>query len=158
MASLNEEALMKAFRQSRRANGQPCFADLTGSLPPTKTDNANDLQTRNNTMSNDSPTATEYRSFKAFYPFYLSQHQNIVCRRLHFMGSLLILAILTTTIMSGKLGWLFAVPVAGYGFAWLGHFVFEKNRPATFTYPIYSLMGDWVMFWDILIGKISLKH
>lgn len=109
-------------------------------------------------MDNDSPTEIKYRSFKEFYPFYLSQHENIVCRRLHFVGSALILAILSMTIMTGELAWLFAVPVVGYGFAWLGHFIFEKNRPATFTYPFYSLMGDWLMFWQILIGKLSLKQ
>jgi hypothetical protein len=48
------------------------------------------------------------------------------------------------------------IPILGYGFAWIGHFIFEKNKPATFTYPIYSLMGDWVMFKDIIIGKIQL--
>jgi hypothetical protein len=50
--------------------------------------------------------------------------------------------------------WLLALPVIGYGFAWVGHFKFEKNRPATFKYPLYSLMGDWVMFRDMLIGRI----
>ena len=49
-----------------------------------------------------------------------------------------------------------ALPLVGYGFAWIGHFVFEKNRPATFQYPLYSLMGDWVMFKDILIGKVKI--
>ena len=51
--------------------------------------------------------------------------------------------------------WWAAIPIAGYGFAWAGHFVFEKNRPATFSYPLYSLMGDWVMYRDMLAGKIS---
>jgi hypothetical protein len=52
--------------------------------------------------------------------------------------------------------WLLAALVCGYGFAWIGHFFFEKNRPATFTHPIYSLMGDWMMFWQVLTGRVKL--
>jgi hypothetical protein len=51
---------------------------------------------------------------------------------------------------------LWLAPVAGYGFAWIGHFAFEKNRPATFRHPLYSLMGDWVMYWDVLRGKVKI--
>jgi hypothetical protein len=105
---------------------------------------------------NDSTTSTEYRSFSEFYPFYLSQHANPVCRRLHFVGSLLVLAILAAVIVTGYSLWLLALPVAGYGFAWVGHFGFEKNKPATFAYPIYSLMGDWVMFAQMLSGKVKI--
>jgi hypothetical protein len=101
---------------------------------------------------------TEYHSFNEFYPFYLSQHANIVCRRLHFVGSLVVLAIIAATIITGNLLYLIALPIAGYGFAWVGHFIFEKNKPATFTYPFYSLMGDWLMFWDMLVSKISLQR
>ena len=104
------------------------------------------------------PKVIEYHSFKEFYPFYLSQHNNTVCRLLHFIGSLAVLAILASVVISGSFAWLVALPVAGYGFAWVGHFVFEKNRPATFTYPLYSFAGDWLMFWEILTGKISFKH
>ena len=96
----------------------------------------------------------KYKSFSEFYPFYLSQHENKTCRRLHFFGSMLIILLLLYIIFSTKWSLLFLLPVIGYGFAWVGHFVFEKNRPATFTYPIYSLIGDWVMFKDILVGKI----
>ena len=120
------------------------------------------LSLRSNTnriyvMQNDSISTIEYKTFREFYPFYLSQHANMVCRRLHFMGSLIVLAILATAIITGQLVWLIGLPIAGYGFAWVGHFLFEKNQPATFTYPIYSLMGDWLMFWEILSGKISIK-
>jgi len=107
-------------------------------------------------MTNSNPSSdTEYGSFAEFYPFYLSQHANTVCRRLHFAGSLLVLAIGGYSIVTANLAWLLALPVVGYGFAWLGHFGFEKNKPATFTYPIYSLRGDWVMFFQMLIGKIK---
>lgn len=104
--------------------------------------------------STNSGTTTKYHSFSEFYPFYLSQHENPVCRRLHFAGSLVILAIVLAVFISGHYLYLFSLPVVGYGFAWIGHFAFEKNRPATFTYPLYSLMGDWVMFAQILSGKV----
>lgn len=97
----------------------------------------------------------KYKSFKEFYPFYLSQHQNIACRRLHFIGSSIILFIVGYVLLSNQWHWLWTLPAIGYGFAWIGHFVFEKNKPATFTYPVYSLLGDWVMFKDILIGRIK---
>jgi len=95
-----------------------------------------------------------YRSFAEFYPFYLSEHRNRTCRRLHFFGSALALAVVAAAIATRNPLWLLAAPVAGYGFAWVGHFAFEKNRPATFQYPLYSLMGDWVMFRDMLTGRI----
>lgn len=95
-----------------------------------------------------------FHNFEEFYPYYLEEHSDITCRRLHFIGSLLVLIVAVWAIASGSLIWLIAVPVIGYGFAWLGHFKFEKNRPATFEHPLYSLMGDWVMFRDMLIGRI----
>lgn len=97
-----------------------------------------------------------FASFRDFYPFYLNEHRDRRCRRLHFIGSSLVLVILAFALVSGRLAWLWLAPVAGYGFAWVGHFAFEKNRPATFQHPLYSLMGDWVMFKDICVGKISL--
>nr|WP_225778747.1 DUF962 domain-containing protein [Pseudomonas sp. Marseille-Q3773] len=98
----------------------------------------------------------QFRSFAEFYPYYLGEHGNATCRRLHFVGTSLVIALLAYTIGSGKWALLLALPVFGYGFAWVGHFFFEKNRPATFTHPLYSLAGDFVMFRDILLGKISL--
>ncbi len=101
-------------------------------------------------------TTERFRSFADFYPFYLAEHSNRTCRRLHFVGSLVVLAILLYALSSQQWLWLLAMPLAGYGFAWVGHFVFEKNRPATFQYPLYSFVGDWVMFKDLLTGKIRL--
>ncbi len=95
-----------------------------------------------------------YRSFKEFYPFYLSQHNHPVCRRLHVAGSTLVLMTLATALLTQQWWWLLAVPVLGYGFAWVGHFMFEHNQPATFEHPWYSLMGDWVMFWQIISGRL----
>ena len=99
---------------------------------------------------------TQYKTFRDFYPFYLSEHRHPVCRRLHFIGSTLVLAAIAAAILTRNAWWLAAAPIAGYGFAWVGHFFFEKNRPATFTYPLYSLAGDWKMFGDILRGRIRL--
>jgi hypothetical protein len=99
----------------------------------------------------------KYKTFWSFYPYYLSEHADRNNRVLHFVGtSLLIIAFLAGLIM-GK-WWLFVLmPVLGYGFAWVGHFFIEKNRPATFTYPLYSLCADFVMFWHILTGQIDKK-
>ncbi|HNV82792.1 MAG TPA: DUF962 domain-containing protein [Arenimonas sp.] len=100
---------------------------------------------------------SQYSSFKDFYPFYLGEHANLTCRRLHFIGSSGILVVIALVIAQVlPLVWLWAIPILGYGFAWVGHFFFEKNRPATFKYPFYSLLGDWVMYKDILTGKIRL--
>ena len=101
--------------------------------------------------------AGPFNSFTEFYPYYLSEHQNLTCRRLHFIGSWLVLFVLGYSLYTQQYMLLLLMPVVGYGFAWVGHFFFEKNRPATFKHPLYSLMGDWVMFKDILVGKISLK-
>jgi hypothetical protein len=97
----------------------------------------------------------QYKNFKSFYPFYLSQHKNIICRRLHFIGSSLIIITFTYVLINAAWPLLWTLPLLGYGFAWLGHFFFEKNKPATFTYPWYSLLGDWVMYKDILMGKLK---
>ncbi|MBS3805263.1 MAG: DUF962 domain-containing protein [Oleiphilaceae bacterium] len=97
---------------------------------------------------------SRFQSFSEFYPYYLEEHRNPTCRRLHYLGSLLVIAVVLYAVLTGKLAFLFLVPVIGYGFAWLGHFLFEKNRPATFKYPLYSLLGDWVMLKDMLTGRI----
>ena len=101
-------------------------------------------------------STAQFRSFAEFYPYYLGEHSNPTCRRLHFVGTSLVIALLAYTIGSGKWLLLLAVPLFGYGFAWVGHFFFEKNRPATFTHPWYSLIGDIAMFRDILLGRLSL--
>ena len=102
--------------------------------------------------------SARFASFREFYPFYLSEHRNAVCRRLHFAGSAIVLA-LVALAFAMRMWWLLAlVPVAGYGFAWVGHFGFEKNRPATFSHPAWSLAGDWVMFWQLLTGKIRFEE
>jgi hypothetical protein len=95
-----------------------------------------------------------YRSFGDFYPFYLSEHSNKVSRRLHFTGTSIAVALLITAAITQR-WWLIAVAlVQGYAFAWAGHYFFERNKPATFRYPAFSLMGDWRLWWEILTGKL----
>lgn len=100
------------------------------------------------------PATRQFDSFWSFYPYYLSEHSNRTCRRLHFAGTSLGLGFVLLAFTTFNFWWLLAGLACGYAFAWVGHFFFEKNRPATFTYPLYSFLGDWVMWKDMLVGKI----
>ncbi|KQY28742.1 hypothetical protein ASD21_02740 [Caulobacter sp. Root1455] len=105
------------------------------------------------TSHDDGQAGTErYRTFAAFYPFYLTEHVNRVSRRLHVIGTTLVIAVLACGFL---VDWRFfvAAPLVGYGFAWVGHFVFEKNRPATFKHPFYSLAGDFRLWFEVVTGK-----
>lgn len=95
-----------------------------------------------------------FNTFAQFYPFYLSEHANRVSRRLHFTGSSIALALLVTAVLTQTWSLVLLALVQGYAFAWVGHFFFEHNRPATFKYPRYSFMGDWRLWWEIVTGKI----
>ncbi len=95
-----------------------------------------------------------YQTFRDFYPYYLSEHSDRTCRRLHFVGTLLVLVTAMVAVATGRLALLWLLPVVGYGFAWVGHFFFEHNKPATFQYPLYSLLGDFRMFGEMLTGRI----
>lgn len=101
-------------------------------------------------------SSSRFTSFREFYPYYLQEHSNRTCRRLHFIGTSLVIGIVLAAVGTGNLSWLWAIPVAGYGFAWVGHYGFEKNRPATFKHPFYSLLGDFVMYRDIWLGRLSI--
>lgn len=96
-----------------------------------------------------------FTSFAEFYPFYLGEHRNPTCRALHFVGSTLVLMLLVWILVTQRWWLSLLIPLVGYGFAWVGHFFFEKNRPATFTYPAWSFRGDWVMYGQLLSGKIG---
>ena len=99
----------------------------------------------------------KYKSFWSFYPYYLTEHGDTTNRLLHFAGSCLIIIFLIAGIVS-KNGWFIAaIPFCGYGFAWVGHYFIEKNRPATFTYPLYSLASDFVMWWHTITGQLPNK-
>jgi hypothetical protein len=96
----------------------------------------------------------QFKTLSEFYPFYLSEHQNLTCRRLHFVGSSLVLGCVAALVLTGQWFWLPSAFLCGYGFAWVGHFMFEKNKPASFKQPLYSFVSDWLMYKDILTGKI----
>ncbi len=98
----------------------------------------------------------QFASFSQFYPFYLGEHTDRTCRRLHFAGTSLVIAAVVYALLSRHYAVLWLVPVFGYGFAWVGHFFFEKNRPATFKHPLYSLLGDFVMYKDVWLGNVKL--
>lgn len=99
----------------------------------------------------------KYTRFWDFYPYYLTEHADVVNRTMHFIGTAGLLVILVLAILWQKWWMLALIPVCGYGFAWVGHFFIEKNKPATFTYPLYSLGSDFVMFWHMLTGQIGKK-
>ncbi len=101
-------------------------------------------------------TIQSAQSFSEFYPLYLAEHSNRMCRRLHFVGSTAALGFLIMVVMTRQPIYLVYGLLAGYGCAWIGHFFFEKNKPASFKRPLYSFMGDWVMYRDIWMRKISL--
>ena len=101
------------------------------------------------------PTVKRYDNLAEFYPFYLTEHRNQTCRRLHFIGTSLVAMKLSFILFTQRWSLLMYLPLIGYGFAWVGHFFFEKNRPATFTYPLFSLICDWIMWKDILVGNIK---
>ena len=92
-------------------------------------------------------------NLKEFYPYYLSEHQNATCRKLHFVGTSLVILLLACILIT-QTWWAFiGIPLIGYGFAWVGHYFYEQNKPATFQYPLYSLASDFILFWDLLTGK-----
>lgn len=97
----------------------------------------------------------EFKTFNDFYPFYLKEHSNLNCRRLHFVGTAGVISLLLLFFFTGNILLLAVLPLFGYSFAWIGHFLFEKNAPVTFKFPLYSLLGDFRMFWEILVGKIK---
>ena len=96
-----------------------------------------------------------YRTFGSFYPYYLSEHHNPMCRRLHFVGSVLIAVTSVYVLITQSWLGLLTLPVFGYGFGWIGHAFFEKNVPTTSTYPFYSFCAYWVMVKDIAIGRLK---
>ena len=100
--------------------------------------------------------SNKFNSFKEFYPFYLSEHSKKETKILHAIGSILVLLLFFYCILTKDFIKIIYSPIIGYGFAWIAHFIFEKNRPATFKYPLYSFMGDWMMFKDILMRKESI--
>lgn len=99
----------------------------------------------------------KYRSFSEFWPFYLREHSKPQTRLLHYVGTSIVVAMAIFALLSGRLLWLLAIPLAGYGFAWFAHFRVERNRPATFTYPLWSLAADFKMWWLWLTGGLQAE-
>ena len=106
-------------------------------------------------MTNKTPE--RYTSLKEFYPYYLSEHQNTTSRVLHFTGTGLLIFVAIAALILGKFSLLLLMPLIGYGFAWVGHIFFERNKPATFKYPFYSLASDFKLFFDILRVKQKFR-
>lgn len=96
-----------------------------------------------------------YTSFTEFWPFYLREHSKVRTRVLHYVGTSLVVLIAIAAVLNGRWAWLLALPVAGYFFAWVAHFGVEKNRPATFTYPLWSLAADFKMWAMWLTGRLG---
>ena len=97
----------------------------------------------------------EYRTFQAFWPFYLREHSRAATRNLHYIGTSLVVALALVGLFTGTWWLLIAMPVAGYLFAWIAHWRVERNRPATFTYPLWSLFADFKMWWLWLTGRLG---
>jgi hypothetical protein len=98
-----------------------------------------------------------FKTLREFYPYYLSEHQNYTCRILHFIGTALLFVIVALAVILSDYRILISIPFVGYGFAWVGHFFFEKNKPATFQYPLFSLASDFLLFFDLLVRKEKFK-
>ncbi|HEX8309271.1 MAG TPA: DUF962 domain-containing protein [Allosphingosinicella sp.] len=96
-----------------------------------------------------------YTTFSDFWPHYLREHSRPATRRLHYAGTGLVLAFGAAAAASGEWRLLAAVPLAGYGFAWFSHAALERNRPATFTYPLWSLAADFKMAWMWATGRLG---
>src|SRR3546814_17254151 len=96
-----------------------------------------------------------YSSFAEFWPFYLREHSKPRTRAFHYAGTTLVVLLALAAVLTGKSWLLIAMPVAGYGFAWASHAAIERNRPATFTYPLWSLRAEFKMWWLWLIGRIG---
>lgn len=101
--------------------------------------------------------AKRIQTYQEFYEFYLTEHSKMWTRIFHFVGTLLIFAVLFYVIKSEKERFLWYIPIFGYGLAWFSHAVFEKNQPLTFKYPIWNLIADFKMFFELLIGKLKFK-
>jgi hypothetical protein len=103
------------------------------------------------------PKDPGFRSLAEFYPYYLSEHRHPVSRALHYVGTWGAVLCLLALLATGDAWWLLGALLCGYSFAWLGHFLFEHNRPATFRHPFYSLASDFRMWWELNLGKLRFR-
>ena len=96
-----------------------------------------------------------YRSFGEFWPYYLREHSRPRTRAIHYAGTALVIGFAIALLMTGNWRWAVAMPLAGYGFAWGSHMLVERNRPDTFTYPLWSLASDFRMFFLAVAGRLG---
>ncbi len=106
----------------------------------------------------ETPKPERYKTYSAFFDFYLSEHADPLTRALHYIGSTCGIAALILTLLTGWLWWIIIGLITGYGCAWVGHFFIEKNRPATFKYPLWSFIGDYHMFALFLSGRLDKRR
>ncbi len=97
----------------------------------------------------------KFQTFAEFWPFYLGEHSKASTRALHYFGTTLVVLIAIFALVTGRWALLLLSPVAGYFFAWIAHFGIEKNRPATFTYPLWSFAADFRMWFLWLTGRLG---
>jgi hypothetical protein len=102
-------------------------------------------------------TEERYQSFEEFWPYYVGEHQDPLCRALHYVGTSLAIGTIATAALTANPSWLLLTPVVGYGPAWIGHYLIEQNRPATFKYPLWSLRGDLRMLRYALQGRMAAE-
>ena len=99
----------------------------------------------------------QINSFEEFWPYYVRAHQNKNSRRLHFVGTTAAMTLVGVGVLTRKLTPILLAPVAGYGMAWIGHFLVEGNTPATFGHPLWSLKGDFKMWRMMLEGTMDAE-
>lgn len=97
---------------------------------------------------------SRFKSFNEFYPFYLTEHSNKTNRILHFIGTSISITLFVYALLTQRFSLIWICFLFGYAFAWVGHFIFEKNRPATFKYPLYSFKADFVMWWQLITRQL----
>lgn len=98
---------------------------------------------------------SQIKTYTDFWFFYLQEHSHPTNRNLHFVGTTLVLIFLITALVTQNYSLIWLCPLAGYSFAWIGHFKIEHNKPATFKYPLWSLFSDFKMYFYFLSGQLN---